>query len=83
MMGNHGITVAADTVGYAFDQLYYFEKACETVITAYSTGKPLNILSDDVARLTCQQWIDYPSLWQGHWYALRKMLDEEEPGYRT
>ena len=25
----------------AFDELYYFERACETYITALSTGKPL------------------------------------------
>lgn len=83
MMGNHGITIAADTVGYAFDQLYYFEKACETLITAYATGKPLNIMPDDVAELTCQQWVDYPGMWEGHWYALREILDEEEPDYKT
>ena len=30
------------TVAQAFDELYYFEKACETYITALSTNKEIN-----------------------------------------
>ncbi len=82
MMGNHGVTTAAATVGLAFDELYFFEKAAENLITAYSTGKSLNIMSDEIAELTCQQWLEYPGLWENHWIALREILDEEEPDYK-
>ena len=47
IMGNHGVMVAADSVAKAFDDLYYFERACETYITALSTGLPLNVVSRD------------------------------------
>ncbi len=83
LMGNHGVLMTGSHVGEAFDQLYYFEKACETVITAYATGRELNVLSDDVAQKTAQQWLDYPGLWSNHWEALKEILDEEEPDYRT
>ncbi len=37
LMANHGILTTGQTVADAFDELYYFEKACETYITALST----------------------------------------------
>ena len=48
-MGNHGVLVAAPSVPEAFDDLYYFERAARNLILAYSTGKDLKLLSDDVA----------------------------------
>ena len=83
MMGNHGVLMTASAVGHAFDELYYFEKACETLVTAYSTGKELSVLSDEIAEKTAQQWQSYPGLWENHWNALKEILDEEEPDYRT
>ena len=82
VMGNHGVLVWGDTVDEAFDLLYYFERACETLITAYSTGKPLRVVSDEVAEKTAQQWATYPDGWQHHFRALREILDEEEPDYK-
>ena len=82
LMGNHGVMITAPTVAQAFDDLYFFERACETLITALSTGRELRIASDEVARRTCQQWIDYPDLAEDHFTALLEILDEEEPDYR-
>lgn len=82
LMGNHGVLVAAPTVAQAFDDLYYFERACETYITALATGRPLRIASDEIARKTARQWLDYPDFAEKHFAALRGMLDEEEAGYR-
>ena len=39
LLANHGILTTGQTVAQAFDDLYYFEKACETYITALSTHK--------------------------------------------
>ena len=60
MMGQHGILVAGPTVAQCFDDIYYFEKAAETYITALATGKELNVASDAVAEKTARQWEDYP-----------------------
>jgi ribulose-5-phosphate 4-epimerase/fuculose-1-phosphate aldolase len=82
-MGNHGVMVVGPTVAETFDELYYLERACETLITAYMTGKELRIVSDDVARKTMQQWMEYPAKFaQRHFDALKDILDEEEPAYR-
>lgn len=81
LMGNHGLLVAASSIAQAFDDLYYFERACETYITALSTGLPLRITSDEIARKTAQQWLDYPGFADKHFAALLKILDQDEPDY--
>ncbi|WP_152220969.1 class II aldolase and adducin N-terminal domain-containing protein [Pseudomonas sp. SCB32] len=83
LMGNHGVLVAAPSVAQAFDDLYYFERACEVYLTALATGRPLRVASDEVARKTCRQWLDYPDFAVRHFNALQEILDQEEPDYRT
>ena len=82
MMGNHGVMVLGNTVAEAFDTLYYLERAAETQVIAYMTGKPLRLLSDETARRTAQQWADYPEIGEKHFSELKRLLDEDEPGYR-
>jgi len=83
VMGNHGVLITGDTVAQALDELYYFERACETLITAYSTDKELRIAPHDVAELTCRQWQEYPGLAENHFRELKAILDDEEPDYQT
>ncbi|MEO1796251.1 MAG: class II aldolase/adducin family protein [Pseudomonadota bacterium] len=83
VMGNHGVMAAAESVARAFDELYYFERACRTFIKAASTGLPLKVLSDNVAEVTAQEWENYPGeAWQQHFDAMCEILDDEEPDYR-
>jgi len=83
VMGNHGVMVVGETVAEAFDLLYYFERSCETLITAYSTGKPLRVVSHEVAELTAQQWVDYKEGPLNHLREIKAILDAEDPDYRT
>jgi ribulose-5-phosphate 4-epimerase/fuculose-1-phosphate aldolase len=82
LMGNHGVISAAPSVAQAFDSLYYFERSCETLVGAYQTGKTLNIVSDDVARKTANQWEKFDNS-QVHFDALKSILDKEEPDYKN
>ena len=41
LMANHGVLVVGPTVAAAFDELFYFERAAETLLTCYATGKEL------------------------------------------
>ena len=82
-MGNHGVVVAGPTVAKAFDDLYYFEKACEVLVTAYMTGRELRVVSDAVARQTVADWESYPDMSDRHFAELKAMLDELEPDYKT
>jgi ribulose-5-phosphate 4-epimerase/fuculose-1-phosphate aldolase len=82
MMGNHGITVTGPSIAFAFDEMVYFERAAQTLMIAYGTGKKLRVAPDDVARLTARQWLDYPHLADDHLTEVKAILDREEPDYR-
>ena len=82
LMRNHGVMVIGDTVAQAFDDLYYFERACETYVTALQTGRDLHVPSDRVAATTVRQWLDYPDLSDDHFRELQAILDREDPSYR-
>ena len=82
LMRNHGLLVIGETVARAFDDLYYFERACSTYITALQTGRELRVVSDEVAAKTARQWRDYPGLGEDHFRELQAILDREEPSYR-
>lgn len=85
VMGNHGVMVVGNTIAKAFDELYYFERACSNYITALMTGKPLRIVSDEVAEKTAQQWDYYVNETRYadvHLAEVREILDREEPDYK-
>lgn len=81
MMGNHGILIAAATVAEAFDELYYLERACQTLVLAYSTGQKLNVMSDDVAEQTARDWDLYSHSAFAHFEEMKKVLDRKDPSY--
>jgi ribulose-5-phosphate 4-epimerase/fuculose-1-phosphate aldolase len=82
LMANHGVLVVGHTVAAAFDELYYFERAAETLLTCYAAGRPLRIMPDTAAALTERQWRDYGQLAIDHLDNVKAILDVEEPAYR-
>lgn len=81
IMGNHGVLVIGRTVAETFNRLYYFERAAETYIRALQTGRPLRVLSDEVAEKTAREWEAYPGFAASHLRELRAILDVEDPAY--
>ena len=81
LMANHGALVIGPSVALAFDEFYYFERAAETLLTCYATGKPLRILPDEIAALTERQWRGYGQLALDHLDNIKAILDAEEPEY--
>ena len=71
MLGNHGVLVMADTVAEAFDDLYYLERACQTLVLAYSTGQKLKVLSHEIAEATARGWEDYKDAAFSHFDELK------------
>jgi ribulose-5-phosphate 4-epimerase/fuculose-1-phosphate aldolase len=82
LMANHGVLVVGSSVAAAFDEMYYFERAAETLLTCYATGKPLRRVADDVASVTERQWREYGQLAIDHLDNVKAILDVEEPAYR-
>lgn len=83
IMGNHGVLIVGRTVAETFNRLYYFERAAETYIRALQTGRPLRVLSDEIAEKTAQEWEDYPNAADFHLSELRALLDEEGSTYAS
>jgi ribulose-5-phosphate 4-epimerase/fuculose-1-phosphate aldolase len=83
LMANHGVLVIGASVAAAFDELYYFERAAQTLLTCYATGKALRIVPDDIATLTERQWRDYGQMAIDHFENLKAILDAEDPSYRN
>jgi ribulose-5-phosphate 4-epimerase/fuculose-1-phosphate aldolase len=83
LMGNHGVLVAAASVAEAFDELYYLERAARNLVLAYATGRPLSVLSDDIAEQTARQWEDCGAAMKAaHFEEMKRILDRESPDYR-
>jgi len=83
VMGNHGVMVIGATVAETFNRLYYFERAAETYIRALQTGRPLRILSDEIAEKTARELESYPEQDSRHLAELRAILDDEGSNYAT
>jgi ribulose-5-phosphate 4-epimerase/fuculose-1-phosphate aldolase len=48
-LGNHGVLVCGDRIDYAYDDLYYLERACAVQVIAQSTGRPLRPVDPAIA----------------------------------
>ena len=85
IMGNHGVMVVGNSIARAFDELFYFERACQNYIVALTTQKPLRIASDAVAEKTARQWEEYMDkvgFCDAHLREVRAILEREEPDYK-
>ncbi len=82
LMANHGVLVVGPTIAQTFDEFYYFERAAQTLLTCYATGKELNVVSDEIAALTERQWRGYGQLAIDHFDNIKAILDAEEPSYK-
>lgn len=82
LMANHGLTCTGATVAEAFERLYFFEKAAQTVLLARASGEPLAIMSDAVAQRTAEGWRAYAGMAEAHFAHLKSLLDRETPDYR-
>ena len=48
-LGNHGVIVCGERVDYAYDDLYYLERACQVQVLAASTGIALKPVDPKMA----------------------------------
>ena len=54
---HHGISIGGPTIAFAFDDLYYLERACKQQVLAMSTGRPLDILPEPQVKETARQYM--------------------------
>jgi ribulose-5-phosphate 4-epimerase/fuculose-1-phosphate aldolase len=83
-LANHGVIAAAETIAEAFDVLYFVERASQVQVLAMSTGRPLNVMSDAMARQTRAAYQGAPVWARQHFEALKRAyLDREGSAYAS
>jgi ribulose-5-phosphate 4-epimerase/fuculose-1-phosphate aldolase len=83
MMAHHGVTVTGSTVAEALDSFYYLEVAARFQILAASTGDELRVMSEETADRLAPGFQLLNEQTTGHFSAIRRILDREEPEYST
>jgi ribulose-5-phosphate 4-epimerase/fuculose-1-phosphate aldolase len=54
-LGNHGVVVCGARMDWAYDDLYYLERACAAQVLAQSTGRPLAPVAPAIAERVARQ----------------------------
>ncbi len=76
VMGNHGVLAIGDSVADTFNRLYHFERAAQT-------GKPLRLMSADLAERVASEVERYPGQAERHFAEIKALLDEEGSSYAS
>ncbi len=83
-LAHHGVIVVGETVGQAFDDLYYLERACEVQVLAMSAGRPLKRIGDNMAgSVSDAMGKKIGGYAKTHFEALKQVLDAEDPSYAS
>jgi ribulose-5-phosphate 4-epimerase/fuculose-1-phosphate aldolase len=89
ILRNHGLLVAGRNVPEAFRLMYYFEESCRAYLDVLHTGREIQLPSEEVREHTAQQWeagaagIGSGAAAYREWPALLRMLDRQDPSYKT
>ncbi len=73
-LGNHGVVVCADRIDYAYDDLYFLERACMAQVLAQSTGRPLLPVHPALAQRVSEQMLSERLQSELFFRALRRVL---------
>lgn len=84
-MASHGVTVVGASVAWAFDDLYYLERACmhQALALQMASGKPLHQISETIAEKVGAQIAGERQQSDMFFKAIKRTLDRESPGWST
>jgi len=74
-LGNHGAVVCGERMAWAYDDLYYLERACTAQVLAQSTGRSLVPVDAAIAARVCDQTLGERQQSEQFFEALRRTLD--------
>jgi len=74
LLANHGVIVRGPNVAFAFDDLYYLERASMHQVLAMSTGRPLKLIPESIAMRTAHQIAGERQQSTLHLQALRRLF---------
>ena len=73
-LGNHGVVVCGPRLAYAYDDLYYLERACQVQVLAQATGRPLALVERSLAERVGRETNGERLQSELHFEALRRTL---------
>jgi ribulose-5-phosphate 4-epimerase/fuculose-1-phosphate aldolase len=82
-MRNHGPMVVGADIGRTFFSLYYLEQACRLQMLAMQSSQPLEVVPDHLARPVMKATRADPNHGDLFLAAIKRVLDKEEPDYRS
>jgi ribulose-5-phosphate 4-epimerase/fuculose-1-phosphate aldolase len=82
-LANHGVIVRGKSIAETFDDLYYLERACMHQTLAMTTGKPLRLVPEEIAKHTAAQMAGESQQAALHLAALKRILDREAPEWAS
>ena len=84
-MASHGVTVVGASVAWAFDDLYYLERACmhQTLAIQGSAGKPLRVIDEEMCRTASQQIASERQQSDLFFASIKRLLDRDHPDWRN
>lgn len=84
LLRHHGTLALGPSVAEAFTAMFYFEKACQTQVRAFSMGRPLAPVSDEVVQSVARYRQDgrFPVAEPLVWPAMIRKLDRLYPDWR-
>jgi len=82
-LANHGVITVGNTIGEAYNDMYFLEKACHIQVLAQSTGKPFRGIPEDVLEHTKTQMGKINADKETHFQTMLRILDQTETEYRN
>ena len=84
-MASHGVTIVGPTMAWAFDDMYYLERACQhqVLATQLAAGRPLREIPEAVCRMTATQAHGERQQSDLFFASIKRLLDRDQPDWRT
>lgn len=82
-MASHGVTVVGANLAWAFDDLYYLERACmhQLLAVQLAAGKPLRRVPDEMCERVGAQIAGERQQSDLFFTSIKRILDREAPGW--
>lgn len=80
-LAQHGVIIGGPTVGQAYHDLYYLERACMNQVMALWTNQPLRQVPEEMAIKAEQQYDSQRSEAELHFASLKRLLASEDAAF--
>lgn len=81
ILENHGLLAVGDTIGNAFEAMFYLEKSCQSQLDAMCSGTELILPDPAVCEHAAQQYEAYECYENKDWAAAVRKAYRDSPGF--